>query len=234
MLLNRYSVFVIFFVGTINCSADRRSGGSDTGSGEDSGTDNDTSSDVDGGDTDTDADTDTDTNNSDTDILCANGVGWYDPSTDLCWQNPGGTEPIHWDEAVTYCEDLVLGGQEDWRLPKIQELISLLRGCVSGVSTNDLSVSTCGVNDPDCLSGDCSDGMECSMCSPGEGPCDDPDGCYWDPGIVGACAPDNYYWSSSLKAEDSTHVWVINFSAAWIPTPEVTGGSHTRCVRNGM
>ena len=64
---------------------------------------------------------------------------WVDPKpfpdTDihLMWENPmtytafGGVEPSHAD-SVTYCENLVLAGHDDWRLPKIDELRTLVRG----------------------------------------------------------------------------------------------------------
>ena len=31
-----------------------------------------------------------------------------------------------WEEAITYCEDLSLGGETDWRLPNIKELDSIV------------------------------------------------------------------------------------------------------------
>ena len=59
---------------------------------------------------------------------------WIDPATNLTWQNPqkdaytkddgGLTQP----DAIRYCEELVLGGYDDWRLPNIDELRTVLRG----------------------------------------------------------------------------------------------------------
>ena len=48
-----------------------------------------------------------------------------DNVTTLVWQQAdGGT--MTWAAAITYCADLVLGGQTDWRLPNRIELVSLI------------------------------------------------------------------------------------------------------------
>ena len=63
---------------------------------------------------------------------------WVDPkpfngTVHLMWENPmtytafGGVEPSHAD-SITYCENLVLAGHDDWRLPTIDELRTLVRG----------------------------------------------------------------------------------------------------------
>ena len=50
-----------------------------------------------------------------------------DNLTGLMWAqnaNAAGTET--WAEALTYCNDLSLGGHDDWRLPNVKELQSLI------------------------------------------------------------------------------------------------------------
>ncbi len=55
-----------------------------------------------------------------------------DHSTKLMWQKDtarddiGDYEPMTWIEALEYCENLSLGGYEDWRLPTVKELRSLV------------------------------------------------------------------------------------------------------------
>ena len=55
-----------------------------------------------------------------------------DHSTKLMWQkdtardNIGAYEPMTWEEALEYCENLSLGGYTDWRLPTVKELRSLV------------------------------------------------------------------------------------------------------------
>lgn len=48
-----------------------------------------------------------------------------DQKTGLMWQ---GTEilPRKWEHALAYCEELELGGFDDWRLPTLKELMSLV------------------------------------------------------------------------------------------------------------
>ena len=48
-----------------------------------------------------------------------------DSSTNLMWQDDS-TSIMEWSNAITYCEDLTLGGYADWRLPNRFELISLI------------------------------------------------------------------------------------------------------------
>jgi hypothetical protein len=48
-----------------------------------------------------------------------------DPSTGLMWQQESAG-PMFWEEALNYCEGLSLGGYNDWRLPNINELESLV------------------------------------------------------------------------------------------------------------
>ena len=46
-----------------------------------------------------------------------------DNVTDLMWQQ--STSQYNWGEALTYCDNLVLGDYSDWRLPTIKELSTL-------------------------------------------------------------------------------------------------------------
>jgi len=52
-------------------------------------------------------------------------VTWIDPTTGLQWQcqSPG---KMSWYEAMAYAKTLVLAGKNDWRLPTISELETLL------------------------------------------------------------------------------------------------------------
>lgn len=67
-----------------------------------------------------------------------NGNGTItDNLTGLVWQKcsmgqnndgtcSGGATTATWVNAISYCENLVLGGQSDWRLPNVRELESLV------------------------------------------------------------------------------------------------------------
>jgi len=201
--------------------------GTDTGTGTDS--DLDSGGGPDGG-SDTDGDTDSDTG-SETGLECDADWGWYDEATGLCWQNPVGSEPYTWDEAMSYCDGLVQGGCDDWRMPMIQELISLERGCVDSMPTGDLSPSECGVTDPDCLGYMCWD-VSCGVCEDLAGPDDDPMGCYWIPELAGDCS---IAWSSSLTGDDyiDTLKYYVNFSNGYVNYYNETYVLQVRCVRGG-
>jgi hypothetical protein len=194
--------------------------GDDRGGGEDTGADVDTDAD---GDTDADSDPDAGAD-------CDPAWGWYDVATGLCWENPpSGIALSSWDEAEPYCDGLSIGGFDDWRLPLIQELISLIRGCVDGVATGDLGPSGCGADDPGCLEESCSD-ASCAACDDLAGPGGYPS-CFWDPELGSDCCS---YWSASVSATDAEDAWYVFFQqgTADVGVKSFDGG-YARCVRGG-
>jgi len=209
----------------------------------DSDTDSDSDADTDGdGDSDSDSDTDTDTDvdsdmdtdsdtdtESSTDDGCSASGNWYDVATGLCWQNPPSIGAFSWDESLSHCDGLSIGGYDDWRLPMIQELVSLIRGCLDGLETGDLSTSACGVTDPECLGDECDD-SDCGSCDYWGGPDDDPDGCYWDTGLTGTCGT---YWSSSPLADSTTFAWYVHFPQGHVYVNSEWSDGYARCVRGG-
>ncbi|MCP3942463.1 MAG: DUF1566 domain-containing protein [Desulfobacteraceae bacterium] len=48
-----------------------------------------------------------------------------DNSTGLIWQRHH-SEKMSWDDSITYCDGLGLGGSTDWRVPTVKELYSLI------------------------------------------------------------------------------------------------------------
>src|SRR4029079_11682627 len=102
---------------------------------------------------------------------------FHDSASKLCWQEPPPEKTFTWQDAKSYCS------QQGLRLPNIQELITLIRGCGS---------SACVVKDPGCLSTTCSSDPTCQACADLAGP--GAGGCYWDPSLTGTC---NWYWSAS-------------------------------------
>jgi len=209
----------------------------DTDADSDADTDADTDSDADtDADTDADADADADTDtDSDTDSDSDTGTGtgndcsgdgvWYDQISGLCWQDPPPSSTCTWSDAVSYCNNLVLGGNEDWRLPNVDELISLIRGCVDGTATYDLSPSTCEMTPAGCAETDsCNGTSNCSLCSIGNGP--GLGSCYWDPALGGTCG---WYWSSSTYS--SAVVWGVHFDNGYVGSAFVHADRRVRCVR---
>jgi len=49
-----------------------------------------------------------------------------DSVTKLEWQDDAVGDEMQWQEAIEYCESLELGGYDDWRLPNINELKTII------------------------------------------------------------------------------------------------------------
>ncbi len=57
----------------------------------------------------------------------SNGNGTVtDQATGLTWQRSDDGQTRSWGEALSYCEALSLGGEDDWRLPNAKELQSIV------------------------------------------------------------------------------------------------------------
>jgi hypothetical protein len=158
---------------------------------------------------------------------CAGGL--YDPSSDLCWEDPPGGGECLWEDAAYYCAGLSLGdhGPGAWHLPTIDELRSLVRGCLPLYPSGD-----CPVTDPGCLVEECRD----LSCSPGwgcpAGPLGGPagDGCFRPNGLSGSCSD---CWSSSPDPANSLVAWSVNFYQPWVDRQNKQRRYSVRCVRRG-
>jgi len=135
-----------------------------------------------------------------------------DPQAGLCWQEPPGPDALKWDAASAYCEGLGL------RLPTVQELTSLVRGCPAAM---------CPVEDPGCLSLACRGAPECQGCAmlggPGAG------GCYWDPALTGPC---DWYWTASGVDEGPFDAWFVYFQVGSVDYGAQGIEKQVRCVRS--
>jgi len=58
-------------------------------------------------------------------IDCGDGT-IKDTKTGLMWQKEGSTERMTHEKAGEHCEKLSVGGHKDWRLPTVEELVSLV------------------------------------------------------------------------------------------------------------
>jgi serine/threonine-protein kinase len=59
-----------------------------------------------------------------------NNATVLDPTTGLQWLHSGSDFPMDWHAAFTYIDDLNArqwGGHSDWRLPTVEELLTILR-----------------------------------------------------------------------------------------------------------
>jgi len=66
----------------------------------------------------------------------------HDDVTGLDWEQVDTQLTGMWDDAVTYCNDLSLGSQTDWRLPSARELITLLDYGSANESATVASIDT--------------------------------------------------------------------------------------------
>ncbi len=148
---------------------------------------------------------------------------WSDSSTGLDWQIQPHNESMKWSEAKAHCNSLNLCGNNDWRLPTIEELRGIIRGCPATKSGG-----TCNIGPMDCMADSCRD-FSCNGCGYGDGPAD---GCYWPEGLLGKDGSFCHaYWSSSA-VEDDEAMGAVEFGDGDIGSLR-TGSFKTsiRCVR---
>lgn len=155
-------------------------------------------------------------------IVSPEGI-WEDPDTGLMWQvtpsmwNENEYFFANWEESRAHCERLELGGFDDWRLPSISELRSLIRGCRATVTGGMCTITDeCNTVVP------CQVGV-CNGCPDGRGP----NGCYWAEPLKGTC---NLYWSSTAAERDDS--WIVSFYSGYIADYyREDDYIYTRCVR---
>jgi len=141
-----------------------------------------------------------------------------DESASLMWQRKSAERKMEYEEAYAYCENLVLGGYSDWRLPTISELKTLIVGCQS-------ASDACKVSD-DCLSASCrSKGCSCPDYR-GKGE----DGFYWQRGVWQGGG--NWFWSSSVLDDAPESAWRIAFDNGDISPNKQRVENSVRCVRS--
>ena len=144
-------------------------------------------------------------------------AGQFDPNTQLCWQSPGDTTSMLLGNATNYCETLGEGGHDDWRLPTVDELRSLLRGCEETETGG-----ACAVVDGSTTAVFVAE--DCNGCGYLAGP--RIDGCYWDEAMDEGCGS---LWSSSSAG---TGTWVVDMRRAKIDAYVGNPTHQVRCVRD--
>ena len=241
--------------------------GSDSGSNSDDNPDSDTdTSDSIGDSADSEPDNgdSTDDNDiADTGEFDPNSKGiWIDPQTYLIWENQMGnrTNELSHSDAILYCENLLLAGTDDWRLPTISELRTLVRG-ISTIETGGKCPTTDNCTAQDTCNNDTENtqgfGNSCLGCEALNADKYDPslsylnldedcqltqtqldnNECYIVPAMYGD--PCTGTWSStrntSTAGSMSNAYWYLNYKRGIIGSyaDVLSGGKWVRCVRQG-
>ena len=129
----------------------------------------------------------------------------------LLWSDVS-TEMLSWEEAVDYCEYLNEGGSDNWRLPDISELRTLIRNC--------------SYTEPE---GSCNVTIDC-----------DDDSCWGDECIRCPLAIDGRYsmfkdkgefWSSTSSSNNDKFAWYVGFFDGLVLDGNKENQIFVRCVR---
>lgn len=137
----------------------------------------------------------------------------------LQWSNKA-SDSMLWNDAVNYCKNLNEGGHNDWKLPNIDELRTLIKNCPKTENGGECKVSEKG----QCLSLErCQQTSSC-FCELKE----NNNGYYskiGDDDNVGLL-------SSSVMSDDSNRAWYVSFGSGGIAPAYKAIFGQVRCVRN--
>ncbi len=127
--------------------------------------------------------------------------------------SPQYTDWVNWETADYHCQVLEECGYDDWRLPTISELRTLIKKCSYTVTDG-----TCGVTDY-CLAESCHD-PSCYICT------------WHDDGRYSRLGSAGVLWSSSEVEGNNFSVWNADFNQGRIfDDSKQYNLRETRCVR---
>ena len=151
---------------------------------------------------------------------------WSDPESGLMWQV--WPKLYDWESAIEYCKSTDYFGYNDWRLPSITELRSLIRGCSGTQAGGGCNVSeTCNDQSDECWTDEC---HGCTaFVGPGEG------GIYWPNEMVGIDGyEDSTSWSITkvpYSYYSPNNSWTVVFYNGRVGTSSKYYERLVRCVR---
>ncbi len=159
---------------------------------------------------------------------CRTTCVWEDGTTGLMWMNPPPSEQMNWTQAEEFCETWNYQGMNGWRLPRMDELCSLLDGCPELGEEEK-----CGFG-ADYSRMTLMDAINCFYSSQCES---SSEACYVSEDLVEASSvsPGSpNYWSSDTYIEDDNEMWKVSYThqgSAIIARIETATG-YVRCVRD--
>lgn len=133
---------------------------------------------------------------------------WTDPDTGYAWSLRGDFFMTH-NKAASYCREL----GNNWRLPTIGELRTLIKNCPSTQTGGE-----CTVKDGGCISEPCK--LHCG-------------GCSWilDGSYSKVGDGDVDLWSSTLIPANTDFVWLIDFGLARLSVETLDQNHTARCIK---
>jgi len=165
---------------------------------------------------------------------------WNDPATNLTWQGPQkdaytpGDEGLTQPDAIRYCDELVMSGYDDWRLPNIDELRTLIQGNPPTETGGECPMKE---GSPRADMADTACAPVTDFGGPGIG------GCYWLPELTGTCSrPDRddgrpssgrETVSSTVASDNPDWVGCVLFDNGAVGFNRIHSLAEVRCVRNG-
>ena len=142
----------------------------------------------------------------------SSGSPCRDSANSLTW-SAKSPESMSWQNAVDYCENLTEIGYDDWYLPDINELRTLIQNCPATETGG-----SCLISDPDHLSdSDLSDA--CNGCPEYSGSCHS------------RLGDTDWLWSYSMPLYLPGLAWRVNFRNGHIGYNSKSDSFYVRCVR---
>lgn len=180
--------------------------------------------------------------------VCKDGYSFYN---NVCSENQViqkwsviSEKKMSLSDAVNFCENLEENGTDDWFLPSVSELRTLVKNCARTKTGGD-----CGLTD-NCLTGGgyfVIDECDCMGCSSGWECYEDECDCYCGDESkdvrYDSCPPRNdiYYsklgdteslWTRSSRTDIKEHNWLINFNNGTFFSESKDNEFFVRCMRN--
>jgi hypothetical protein len=162
-----------------------------------------------------------------------------DKQSELCWQDPQRKAYDQSDyglvapEAARYCDDLVLGGYADWRLPDSDELRGIIAGNPATEPGGQCKL-TIGEKRNETLNRACQGGQP--LAGPGAG------GCYIKEWLSATCDKPGpptatqvlEIWAANQPSDTSLWQAYVSFDSGSLGYNHINSAGDARCVRKGL
>jgi hypothetical protein len=163
---------------------------------------------------------------------------WCDDVNGLCWQNECTSDFVFQGEAAEHCDDLNTAnwkGYDDWELPNVDDLITLLRGCQDGtvVANGESACVMTRDSYEDCVNVSpyyCDADTNCAACTAGNGA---NSGCYVESHISASYGDCDTYWTSTPADSMGYSRWTVSTETGDLGMCGPTGATCGKvlCVR---